>query len=77
MPAADPFLSVTKSHHTAAYYERPFIGDRSRSRMALDSDLTAKRILELLARPVEDRPFVQFRLRDEAPMRTWLKTTRI
>lgn len=36
--------------------------------MALDSDLTAKKILELLDRPVDDRPFVQFRLRDEAPM---------
>lgn len=36
--------------------------------MTLDSGLTSKSILEMLNRPVEDRPFVQFRLRDHAPM---------
>lgn len=36
--------------------------------MTFDSGLTPKSILELLDRPVEDRPFVQFRLRDQAPM---------
>ena len=46
----------------------PATRDQEVRQMTLDSSLTSKSILELLDRPVEDRPFVQFRLRDHAPM---------